>query len=764
MLNTQYLEQLASKSANHINAKFEFSKLDEINIFLISSALQKKYNLWLSVNKSDVDSYYQTIVYALFIYFYKKNISKSLNSEIRVGSKYEKGKKVYEVIEIYSQGETKFVKLKCIARGKHEITSVVLDFFHEDYIEINSEARSRSTLGEMKNFINKIGHQKIISQYPTKFAIVGSKKHFEESFITFPKEALPYEYITKTETLKPNRPLKDFLFYVTSDYETIQEYIFDEEEIDLDLIVFFGGRASTQVDSDLARGSVKQVFYINDERPKSDDVVKWKWTQPELQYFKKSSKESLKKPIQIINKEFDQLKMSFVDFVDKVSRINKIDLDFIYPYFSYLYSIVILSQNSRLNNKISDLGDRFDNIIENRLHQELKSIGQDSLPIIEKLSLIFSKALSQLNLENNAKARHLKEMTPTDYLLIPSEQTLEVWKQELKKIGWRNTQTITINKLQNIDQKSSVTVLAIKDMDLFKRLYGGIHDVYWLLYEAEYIDFKSYKIKYNNDLIKELKSTDRKKISGIDFPIAEEDELPSDMITRIIERRSHGIKDFKTNEFDHIEKRIVFTDGTEIIRSINSSLVWLDRKNNDKAVKYLVGDLRTDDTVKVYENTHKDKLFEILSESDEDGEFKRILDHSNQWKAALKDYCSNESRFTEIAEQCEVAVTTVKLWLRHSSNTKFPQEMVGLVDLLGDDFDSILESKENFGSISIAIGRDLADDVTDYIISGHRDIGSTLSQFDYQTISKIAEQNMQTKIIKAISTLDTSIEPLKQTY
>ena len=763
MLNTQYLEQLASKSANHINAKFEFSKFDEINIFLITSALQKKYNLWLSVNKSDVDLYYQTIVYALFICFYKKNISKSLNFEIRVGSKYEKGKKVYEVIETFSQGETKFVKLKCIARGKDEITSVVLDFFHEDYIEINSEARSRSTLGEMKKFINKIGHQKIISQYPSKFAIVGSKKHFEEGFTTFPKEALPYEYITKTETLKPNRPLKDFLFYVTSDYETIQEYLFDEEEIDLDLIVFFGDRSSKQVDSDLARGSVKQIIYINDQRPKSDEIVKWKWTPPELQYFNKSSEESLKKPIQIINKEFDQLKISFVDFVDEVSRRNKIDLDFIYPYFSYLYSIVILSQNSRLNNKINDLGDRFSNIIKNRLHQELKSIGRDSLPIIEKLSLIYSDALSQLNLENNAKTRHLKEMAPTDFFLIPSEQTLEVWKKELKKIGWRNTQTISINKLQNIDQRSSVTVLEIKDMDLFKKLYGGIHDVQWLLYSAENIDFKSYKIKYNNDLIKELKSTDRKKISGIDFPISEEEELPSDMITRIIEQRSHGIRDFKTNDFDHIEKRIVFTDGTEIVRSINSSLVWIDRQKNDKAVKYLVGDLRPADSVRVYENTHKDKLFEILSESDEDGEFKRILDHSNQWKKALRDYCSNESRFTEIAEKCEVALSTVELWLRKSSNTKFPQEMVGLVDLLGDDFDAILESKENYASISIAIGRDLADDVTDYIISGHRDIGPTLNQFDFQTINKIAEQNMQIKVIETIVTLDNPIQPFKST-
>ena len=758
MLNTQYLEQLASKSANHINAKFEFSKFDEINIFLITSALQKKYNLWLSVNKSDVDLYYQTIVYALFICFYKKNISKSLNFEIRVGSKYEKGKKVYEVIETFSQGETKFVKLKCIARGKDEITSVVLDFFHEDYIEINSEARSRSTLGEMKKFINKIGHQKIISQYPSKFAIVGSKKHFEEGFTTFPKEALPYEYITKTETLKPNRPLKDFLFYVTSDYETIQEYLFDEEEIDLDLIVFFGDRSSKQVDSDLARGSVKQIIYINDQRPKSDEIVKWKWTPPELQYFKDTLAKGSKKPIHIQNEKFKELKASFTNYVGAISSQNKINLDFIYPYFTYLYPIVILTEDSRLNNKINDLGDRFNNVLENSLFRELSSIGKDPEPIIEKLLLIYNESLSQLCLDNNSKSECLRVIEPTDFLLVPSEQTLEVWKYELKKIGWNNTKAITINKFQKINYKSSITVLSIKDMDLFKGLYASLHDVQWLLYSPEYDDFKSFKVRYSNELIKELKSSDRKKLTGLDFPNSEEDEIPSDMISRIIEStKFNGIRQFDTNEYDHIEKKIIFTDGTEIVRSINSSLVWLDRQKNDKAVKYLVGDLRPNDTVRVYENTHKDKLFEILSESDEDGEFKKILDHSNQWKKALIEYCNSEEKFIEIALNCDVAVSTVKLWLRKSSNTKFPQEIVGLLDILGDNFDSILESKENFGSITIAIGRDLADDVTDYIISKHRDIGPTLSQFDQTTINTISEQNMPIKVIKEISTEDLGL-------
>ena len=45
MLDSNYLEKIASKSANHINEEFGFSKFEDINIYLINSALQKKYNL-----------------------------------------------------------------------------------------------------------------------------------------------------------------------------------------------------------------------------------------------------------------------------------------------------------------------------------------------------------------------------------------------------------------------------------------------------------------------------------------------------------------------------------------------------------------------------------------------------------------------------------------------------------------------------------------------------------------------------------------------
>ena len=71
------------------------------------------------------------------------------------------------------------------------------------------------------------------------------------------------------------------MFFVVNNYETIQEYVFDEEEINLDLIVFFGNRYNSQVNYDIARGSVKKAIFINDENPDNDNLVKWKWTLPE---------------------------------------------------------------------------------------------------------------------------------------------------------------------------------------------------------------------------------------------------------------------------------------------------------------------------------------------------------------------------------------------------------------------------------------------------------------------------------------------------
>ena len=86
-----------------------------------------------------------------------------------------------------------------------------------------------------------------------------------------------------------------------------------------------------------------------------------------------------------------------------------------------------------------------------------------------------------------------------------------------------------------------------------------------------------------------------------------------------------------------------------------------------------------------------------MSESDELGEFKKILNYSDLWKKQLKEYCNDEVKFEEIASKCNVAISTVKSWLKNKSETRFPQELDSLREILAEDFNSISESKENYG-------------------------------------------------------------------
>ena len=92
MLNTQYLEQLASKSANHINAKFEFSKFDEKikkHSYHLFAIRVKKRDLFMKyLNQQNIQSaiHYSYVLPKLEIF---KKYSKKINN-FKVAEKVSK--------------------------------------------------------------------------------------------------------------------------------------------------------------------------------------------------------------------------------------------------------------------------------------------------------------------------------------------------------------------------------------------------------------------------------------------------------------------------------------------------------------------------------------------------------------------------------------------------------------------------------------------------------------------------------------------------
>ncbi|HIG90800.1 MAG TPA: hypothetical protein EYQ45_07590 [Flavobacteriaceae bacterium] len=756
-MNINYLEKLykTSREGVVIDSNFSFSVLDTVNAYLVRKALSNDFNLWIDVNKRDIDALYRPIVFESLIKFFKVNYDNANKTPPKVGEKYHKSNKRYEVIEtgFYIRG-SEAVKLKCISRGQDNTLSRPLDYFYTDYIKLDDESGSsnRGTFKPMMDFVNQaIGVKYSFQSFNNKFAIVCSKKHFEKSFTLKERKAFPYEYITKNEETQPNLPLEDFMFYVAPDYETIEDFVIDSD-IDLDLVIFFSSKENLQIQQNINRGSIKEVFFIGNQKPDIDNLLKWKWTLPEFQYFDERIDKTTVNTVVVNNEDLNAITFKFLNYIKGIEDKYGINLRPIYLYISYLYPIVIPSEDSRLGNSLEDIAYRFEKKLEQVLTQEFSVIGIDHEETRIELLDIYRDALFQVDFVNNAKSMELSKLEETEYLLTPSRQTLEVWKHEIRNINWQKVKVISLSKFKELTEQSSVTVLALEDRELFQEVYSGIHNIQWLLYDNEYENYKKFKDKYDNELIEEFRSKDRKKLSGIDYPDEPKVETTESLIDRIFDKNISDIgREYESSYHDHIFKEIVFFDSTSIIRSASSGVILINE--NNKPINNKVGDLMVGDKVRIYENQHKDVLLNSIIQSDEHGKFQRILDDSERWKNILKAYCSNDIKIQDLALRCGIAPSTVKGWFKLDSNTKFPQSLDKVRDLLGQDYPQIYKSSKNYKSITIAVGRDLSDEISNYIIKGAK--GSLLSKLNNDIINLISQQNMPIRKIKSIAIVET---------
>mgnify|MGYP000070647669 FL=1 len=762
-MNTNYFQKLfeASKT-DYINIEnhFDFSQFESINIHLILKALSEDANFWLNVNKRDIDVLYRPVIFALLAKFFKTNYANSVMTPPKVGEKYHKGNKRYEVIETgFLVRGSEAVKLKCISRGHENIVIQVLDYFYDDdggYIKLDDETgnSNRQTFKPMLDFMSKaIGSQYNIPVFPNKFAIVCSKQHFETSFSLQERKAFPYDYITRNGERQPNLPLEDFMFYVAPDFITIRNNIINNN-IDLDVIICIDYKEDLKLEKYIQKTGQK-VILVGNQKLEIKNLLKWRWTLPEYQYFDGRFDETIITPVVVENDELDQATNRFLNYVKDIEDTYRINLRQLYFYVSYIYSIVIISEESRLNNRIEDLSYFFEKKLEEILEQRFSDIGANHIEAYIDLLEMYRDVLKQVEFSHNAKAKKLEYLEETDYVLVPQRQTLAIWKREIKKIGWTNAKVISINKLRKVTEQSTVTVLALEDKEFFTEIYTGIHDIKWLLYSDEYKKYKGFKARYNNELIEEYCSEDRIRLIGVEYPGEPTVESIEELIDRIFDKDPAEItRDYESTYHDLIYKEIVFFDNTIMTLSANSSVMLINQYN--KAVINKVGDLRVNDKVRIYENQHKDILFESIVESDEDGRFQKILDDSMKWKRMLKEYCTNDIRVNEISQKCGVTSGTVEGWLRLDSATKFPNRLDKLKDFLGHDFFEIFRSNKIYTSIMIAAGRDLSDEISEYIIN--RSKGPFLSGFGNDIINEISNHNMPEREIKSLRIVENELD------
>ena len=748
-----YLDKVIKKSNNEINRDFDFLNIDRVNIFLTKQVLERECNLWFKVNNEYLNKFYEAIIFVTSVYFFEKNYCEDKETKPKKGDKYKNKRRQFKVlsIEYDDSRQCEIVKLQGISRGNSAIVSLNLKDLDDSYTKLSDNAtkNTRASIEQpMFNFCKKtLNITEQIPSFPHKFAIVTQKNDFKNCFMVLDKKIFPYIYIADSGHETPNLPLADCMFYVALSYETIKTYIFDED-IKVESLIFIGNKYNHQIQQDINREYFKRAIFVGEQEP-DVECLKWRWTLPEYQYFENLIQGEVK-ITEVKNVELTQLTQGFINYIQELEKDYYVDLKRLFAYISYTYPLVVLTDNSRLQNRVEDLLHSFKIKSEQILGEEFSSIGEDCTEIHQQLVRDYGVILKQFNWANNAKTKALKQQKETNYLLVPERQTLEVWKSEIKKLNWQKVKIISFRSLKTIPKQSNITVLSIKDYDFYCHLKNSNHHIYWLLYDQEQRCYDNFTKRYDNELTQELNSKDRKKLTGIEYPNEIKTEGIDDLIGRIWGDETHAREHTITYQ-DHIDKKIVFTDNTAVELSANSSVIWINNKNKPR--KYKVADLTIGDKIRIYENHHKEVLFDSIIQNDTNGKFNKILECSELWKKILTDYCADDKtgKINEIADLCDVVFSTVEGWLK-KSKTKFPKNIKPLISILGVNYGEIYQNNKHYNSIMIALGRDLSDEVSDYIIRKQK--GELLSKFDDVLINKISEHNMPIKTIKKIEIID----------
>ncbi len=744
-----YLKEIIEKSNNKTNKKFGFSDIDRINIFLIKQVLEKRQSLWIE-NSRDLDKFYEAVIFAASVYFFEENYREDKRTQPEIDDKYKNKKgKTFKVLNVKYDDNRKcnIIKLQGISKGNSVIVSLNLGDLDSSFTKLSDKAtkNTRESIKPMLDFLLKsLDITEQIPSFPRKFAIVAQKNDFENCFKVLDKKIFPYVYIADSGHETPNLLLADCMFYVASDYETIKNHIFDKG-IKVEIIIFIGNKYNHQIQQDIDREYFEQAIFIGEQKPDAG-CLKWQWTLPEYQYFDDLPEGKIK-TIEVKNEILGELIDKFIKNIHQLEQEHYVKLQArMLPYISYVYPLVVLAQDSRLKNRLGDLQHSFNKKSKQILGEEFIQVDIDWVDFHQQLVDDYQSILEQVDFENNAKTHELQQATETDYLLVPERQTIEVWKNEIKKLNWQKAKVISFSGLEKAEKKGIVTVLSLPDYDFYCSIRNSRHTVNWLLYDKEYQRYQDFVTKYDNELIQEYKSKDRKKLTGIDYPDDIKTESLDDLIDRIRSNKTDN-NGYNTSYEDHIDKEIIFTDNCKKELSANSIIILIDKQNKPR--KYKVSDLSVGDKIRVYENQHKEVLFDGVSKNAENDNFNEILNHSQLWKRKLKAHCANNK---EIATLCNIKPSTVEGWLKPNSKTKFPQNINSLKYILGDDYHKIYKSNKDYNNIMIALGRDLSDEVSDYIISKQK--GKLLSKFDDISIKEISEHNMPIKTIKKIEIIE----------
>jgi len=464
------------------------------------------------------------------------------------------------------------------------------------------------------------------------------------------------------------------------------------------------------------------------------------------------------------------------------------------PEYSYYFSRLLKSieSNPRINNSELTSRIKFNSSFEDQLLNHGNSI--ENLPSEVNLKNILIEISETINKQNKKAETIFNILQEKTNINIEDSIFNSIFLKEQKQsrilIISNNYDEDHLNEFIENNALKNVEISRYKKF--IKRKEGELKEYYIVGYFLEgYRDFEIYHNlpitvnlflydfeerlykdclnKYKSKLEEELQSEDRFFISGIKY------EVPAPIpvsISQALQNIIDRTKDWNEKEFDnniddpdessneYISFQIQY-EGHSDIDFLKSTDTVFDERNN--LIK--VNRLKIENKIRVYKIDFGEILLNTAMEFQSEI-FVEIDKHSRLWKEVLKElylkiYKANIDHLHSHLKSHGVKVkssTVLNNWIHGA--TKFPQRDKALKAIyelskdikLGASVGMILKSKKIYNSTMISLGRDLKEEIKNFLTDGH--IGEIMqkNKITPETLRKVIDGQMPLKKIKNIST------------
>jgi len=792
-----YSEKLLQKSKDDLKKRYNFELIlkndfDIINANLINKTLnQNDYNLFIqTILTESKSSYYFPVIIAVAASLFFKNYCDD-KTEYNIGDVLQKDGIRYIINAIYPEY---YEFLSYQKRGVKRTTRIYKTDNLKKYIITTADLSKRKVNTRFNNYKEFFNDLFNVDYFPSKFSyksvIILEKKsfldelkhHYEFDF----KKSIPFKWVGKNGIERNESeyiPIEPMI-YLTSDYEIFKEHLSDNIE-NLDSVIFIGKNKYephiTKIKKDLRREIIPKAIFIGDEEINEfNDLIKWKWTYPEVQNLNKINKNETN----IIEVTSDNLIESITDFNDFIKSIENefsIDCKSIIYFTRYIFSIIMIGFQTRLDNHLQFVERVLKEKTETVLSESLYSINQNPQQYIENANEKIEEIFKNLNCE-----KFIKFITQDkiDIIIVPNRQK-NAWEELVNLFTHFTKNRVKVFSINTFMKTQSlfsipqnVYILSLfgfncKFYDLIKLLSKSSHKINYILYSDEKVLLKNEMKKIKNEQLSEYYSEDRKQLCDIDFPKIKEAESIHQKIEELYSDFSGYNQNYNYDLSDHLYYKITFENSET--EEIDGHRTVILEKDLEESKKEQVSNLMTGDKIRIYENTDRKKLLTLAKQEDDEGRLETIFSYSIFWKESLLKFFENisdifytlDSLLSDLKTNgAKLKIATLTNWLDIDNDNLFPHSIENLRAIqrtINDEkfdleFNNILKSRRLYRSIMISLGHNLSEELNDYIISKKRIKGEFLQKFSDNQIDSFLKHTAPLRTIKNIEISERGID------